>query len=313
MTIDMHCHLFVEEFTSDNEVPPFWVPGDHASGRSDEEAEAARRRVAARPKGYDPEGTNHIRRMDDAGIERSVILHLDKGLLFGEPKLSIEQQNEYVSKIARRHSSRFSWFCGIDPRRDRAVDLLEKCVTEWGAKGVKMYPTTGFLPADKVCYPFYERAAAWKIPVLFHMGPENPPFYNQGNAHAAVLLRVLVDFPDLTVIVAHLGFEFWRDLIALGKVRDNVMCDFCAWQTIADRSYDQFCHILRKFLDEFGTERIMFGTDAPLIESTMTSKRWVELVASLPRQSSSSKRFTEAEVNALLDENARRLLDSIPV
>lgn len=312
MAIDMHCHLYVEGFSSENAVSPFWIPGDHKTRTSGEEVEAAKRRVTARPENYDPDGANHIKRMDEAGIEKSIILHLDYGLLFGEGKVSIDQQNKHVSEVARKHNDRFLWFCGIDPRRKDAVTLLEKCVTEWGAKGIKLYPTTGFLPADKECYPFYERATAWKIPIYFHMGPENPPFHNQGNAHAAVLLRVLVDFPELTVLVAHLGFEFWRDLLALGKVRDNVMCDFCAWQDIAKQRYDQFCYILRKFLDEFGADRVMFGTDAPILEDAVSSREWIDIIKGLPHQAPPGQRFTEEEVAALLDGNARRLLDSIP-
>jgi len=312
MAIDMHCHLFVKEFRSENTVSPFWDRGEHKA-RSPEEALAeTKRRNALRPPNYDPDGTNHIKRMDEAGIEKSVILHIDQGLLFGEAELSTEQQNKYVSEIAKKYPDRFIWFCGVDPRRKDAVDILEKCVNDWGARGLKLYPTTGFLPADKECYPLYERVSAWKIPVYFHMGPENPPYYNEGNAHAAVLLRVLVDFPDLTVIAAHMGFEFWRDLIALGKVRDNVMCDFCAWQRNAKDNYGQFCYILRKFLDEFGKERVMFGTDAPLLEDTMSSKEWVEIIRDLPNKAPASFRFTEEEVSALLEGNARRLLASIP-
>ena len=254
MTIDMHCHLFVKGFSSENSVSPYWVPGEHEALNPEEARAEAEEMSVTRPQNFDPDGMGHIRRMDEAGIEKSIILHLDYGLLFGEAEIPVDEQNKHVSEVAAKHADRFIWFCGVDPRREGAVELLEKCVTEWGARGIKLYPTTGFLPADKECYPFYERASAWKIPVYFHMGPENPPFYNQGNAHAAVLLRVLVDFPDLTVIVAHLGFEFWRDLIALGKVRENVMCDFCAWQTIARQRYSQFCYILRKFLDEFGRD-----------------------------------------------------------
>ncbi|GAI46267.1 unnamed protein product, partial [marine sediment metagenome] len=98
----------------------------------------------------------------------------------------------------------------------------------------------------------------------------------------------------------------------LDEVRENVMCDFCAWQIIARRDYSQFCYILRRFLDEFGRERVMFGTDAPLLEHTISSKRWVEIVRNLPHQSPERYRFTEEEVSALLDGNARRLLASIP-
>jgi len=250
--------------------------------------------------------------MEEAGIEKAVLLHIDYGLLFGETEMTIEQQNKHVSEVAGKHSDRLIWFCGVDPRREGAVELLERCVTQWGARGIKLYPLTGFLPTDRGVYPLYERASAWKIPVLFHMGPLTPPFKNEGNAHPSLLLRVLVDFPHLTVIVAHLGFRFWRDLIALGKVSESVMCDFCAWQRTAKENYSQFCYILRRFLNEFGTERIIFGTDAPTAESPLSSKEWVEIIKALPHESPKDYRFTEEEVAALLDGNARRLLASIP-
>ena len=308
MTIDMHAHMFMKEFRNESFVIPYWVPGQRTAQRHDKIPQGAIKDWGP----FDPDGTAHIKRMDEANIEKSVLLHIDLGLLFGEGAMTIEQQNKHVSEVAKRHPDRFIWFCGVDPRRPGAVELVEKCVTEWGARGIKMYPTTGFLPADKECYPYYERASAWKIPVYFHMGPQNPPFICEGNAHASTLLRVLVDFPDLTVIVAHLGLEFWRDLLALGRVRDNVMCDFCGWQAIAKESYGQFCYILRKFLDEFGCERVIFGTDAPILEEEVSSKEWVEMVKNLPREAPESCRFTEEEVSALLDGNARRLLASIP-
>lgn len=313
MTIDMHCHLWAREFYHESHWE--WQAQLSAATRPTtvtlEEALAEAWRTVL-PTYWDPDATGHIRRMDDAGIEKAVMLHIDQGLLFGETEMTIEQQNKHVSEVAKKHPDRLIWFCGIDPRREGAVELLEKCVTEWGARGIKLYPITGFLPADRAVYPFYERASAWKIPVLFHMGPLAPPFKNEGNAHPSALLRVLVDFPDLTVIVAHLGFSYWRDLIALGKVRENVMCDFCAWQETAKENYGQFCYILRRFLDEFGAERIMFGTDAPPVETVISSKEWVEIVKALPHDSPKDYPFADEEVAALLDGNARRLLASIP-
>ena len=90
------------------------------------------------------------------------------------------------------------------------------------------------------------------------------------------------------------------------------MCDFCAWQTIAQQRYDQFRHILRKFLDDFGADRVLFGTDAPLLEGVISSREWLEIIKDLPRQASQGQRFTEEEVEAMLDGNAQRLLDNIP-
>ena len=297
MTIDVHCHLYAEGFHNVSFVGPRAINAEtgETSGWH----------------GYDQDGFEHIKRMDEAGIDRCNLLHIDMGILFGEGNLTIEQQNQHISEVVRNHPDRFTWFCGVDPRRKEAADLAEKCINQWGASGIKLYPTTGFLPADKECYPLYEIALAKQVPVYFHMGPEAPPYKNEGNAHPSVLLRVLVDFPGLTVVVAHLGFEYWRDLIALGKVCDNVMADFCAWQRIAQRNYNQFCYILRRFLDQFDSDRVMFGTDAPLVELAMSSKKWVEMVKRLPHDSPTGVTFTGEEIGALLDGNARRLFATI--
>ena len=297
MTIDIHAHLYAAGFHNDSFVGPTAIGADpgEAAGWHDP----------------DPDGTGHIRRMDDAGIDRCNLLHIDMGILFGEAAMSIEEQNRHVGNVVRNNPDRFTWFCGVDPRRPEAADMADRCITEWGASGIKLYPTTGFLPADRQCYPLYEVALARNVPVYFHMGPEAPPYVNEGNAHASVLLRVAVDFPGLTIVVAHFGYEYWRDLIALGKVRDNVMCDFCAWQRVARASYGQFGHILRRFIDQFGGDRIMFGTDAPLLEGAMTSREWVDMVKALPQNPPEGVSFTESEVSALLAGNARRLFASI--
>jgi predicted TIM-barrel fold metal-dependent hydrolase len=147
------------------------------------------------------------------------------------------------------------------------------------------------------------------------MGPLAPPFKSEGG-HVSTLLRVLVDFPDLTVIAAHLGLQFWQDLIALGKVRENLMCDFSGVHGRLIRGdggdYSQFCYMLRKFLDEFGRERVMFGTDAAFLEYWVSSKEQIEKIRGLPHESPELYAFTEEEVSAILDGNARRLLASIP-
>ena len=294
MTIDAHCHLYAEGFHNESFVGPTTInaePGGTSGWH-----------------GLDPDGSAHIKRMNEAGIDWCNLLHIDMGILFGEGALTIEQQNQHISEVVRSHSDRFTWFCGVDPRRKEAADLAEKCISQWGASGIKLYPTTGFLPADKECYPLYEVALAKQVPVYFHMGPEAPPYRNEGNAHTSVLLRVLVDFPKLTVVVAHLGFEYWRDLIALGKVCDNIMVDFCAWQRIAQRNYDQFCYILRRFLDQFGSDGVMFGTDAPLVELAMSSKEWVEILKHLPEKAPKGITFGREEIEDILDCNARRLL-----
>lgn len=307
MTIDMHAHLLVEGFYHESFVGPSIIKSTQGTGSTDQDESTLSNWATP-----DPDGTDHIRRMDEAGIERCNLLHLDMGILFGEGTISIDQQNQHISQLVKRHPDRFTWFCSVDPRRPNATELVHRCITEWGAIGIKLYPTTGFLPADRVVYPLYELASSLNIPIYFHMGPEAPPYKNEGNAHPSVLLRVFVDFPRIKVIIAHLAFEYWRDLIALGKVSENVMTDFCGWQFVVRDNFAQFCHVLRKVLDQFGVDRVMFGTDAPLLEPALSSKEWVEVVRTLPLKAPPGYRFTQQEVTSMLDGNALRFLASIP-
>lgn len=315
MTIDTHAHLFIREFYGERlwngytRLNASWRPATVTQ----EEAEAEVRNTVLPSWWEDRDGLGHIRRMDEASIEKCILLYIDFGFLFPrEGALSVEEQNRYVSEVTRKHPDRLIFFCGIDPRRDAAASLFEKCVTEFGARGLKLYPSTGFLPADRDVYPLYERAAAWGLPVCFHMGPQGPPYKNEGNTHPALLLRVLVDFPKLTVVVAHLANEYWRDLLTLGRIQENVYCDISAKQIVAKENYSQFCHILRRYLDEFGRERVLFGTDAPLLERAASSSEWVDIVRGLPQNSPEDCRFTEQEIADLMDGNARRLLAAIP-
>ena len=90
MTIDMHTHLFVREFRNESFVAPLWDAGQHTARKPDEVAKETQRDWDP----FDPDGTEHIRRMDEAGIEKALLLHIDNGLLFGEAEMSIEQQNK---------------------------------------------------------------------------------------------------------------------------------------------------------------------------------------------------------------------------
>lgn len=116
MTIDIHCHLFVKEFYHGS----FWDWVAHnwnwtessrearrTSGLTPEEVRAVE--IAVLPTYWDPDGTRHIKRLDEASIEKAVLQHMDMGLLFGAGDMTIEQQNKHVSEVARKHPGAY---CG---------------------------------------------------------------------------------------------------------------------------------------------------------------------------------------------------------
>ena len=168
--------------------------------------------------------------MDEAGIGRMVLLPLDYGLVLGEPPLSVEQQNEETAELCARHPERLVPFCGVDPMRgERALALIERMVTGYGARGVKLHPLSGWYPDDRAVYSVYEKCVSLEVPVLIHSGSDPPPLRSK-YGRPIHLDDVCIDFPELRIMCAHMG-KAWREEAVdlaerhpnlwLGRVRDG--------------------------------------------------------------------------------------------
>lgn len=106
----------------------------------------------------------------------------------------------------------------------RPADLVEKLIKEDGFKGLKLNPTYSyFYPNDQMMYPIYSKAQELGIPVMFHTGISvfrgsrvkygDPVFYDD----------IAVDFPELTIIMAHSGRNFWYDkAFSLSRIHSNL-------------------------------------------------------------------------------------------
>lgn len=311
MAIDIHCHLWTRDYVPEPylaDLASFLAQMMTGRGQPTTSQQVDEELF---PRFWDADGSKTLAQMDDAGIERTVLLPIDLGLFNGEAKRSIEAHNRHLAEVARRHPKRFVAFFSIDPRRPGALAMFKKSVTEWGCRGLKLFPPSGFRPDEEPAFSLLKQAAEWGLPALIHTGPEFDPFDPQ-LGHPSLLDKILVELPDLTVIAAHLGMAFWRDLIKLAQDRPNLMCDVSAFQLAAQNNYAQFCHILRRALNGFGAHRVMFGTDGPPFDPFVSKKQWVQLFSDLPRKAPEGVSFSEEEVAAVLHGNGQKVLDRIP-
>lgn len=256
---------------------------------------------------WDPTGEVVLQRMDEADINLTVLFPLDYVSVAGETKMNIEDQNRQMSDLQREHPDRLAFFFNIDPRREEAVEMCTRAVQEWGAKGLKFHSVVGYYPTDRSVYDLLEIAQDAGLPVLFHSGPFMEPFKEECS-HPSHIQKAAADFPDLTFIVAHMSFTWWRELIECAGKRENLMCDFSAWQTVAKNNYGQFRRILRKMMDAFGSERVLFGTDGPALDPLVSRAEWVGYVKNLVDPHEEGSRFTQEEIDAIMEGNAKRVL-----
>ena len=76
----------------------------------------------------------------------------------------------------------------------------------------------------------------------------------------------------------------------------------------AQRDYKGFCQTLRTIMDKLRSDRILFGTDGPVVSPSFTPKDWVDVIRALPEKSPEGITFTDDEVEGILGRNAEKLI-----
>jgi predicted TIM-barrel fold metal-dependent hydrolase len=256
---------------------------------------------------WDPTGEKAIKFLDEAGIDKCALLCTDWGLGVGEPEVNIEEQNRICAEMAKKYPDRFIPFAGIDPRRDNAIELLVRCVEEWGMRGLKFHPDTGFYPDDERFYPFYEKVQQYTIPILSHTGPAFGCLKSK-YARPVYLDAILADFPDIPIIAGHTGFCWWPETAFIASAKPSLYGCLTGWQREARQDYAGFCKTLRFLLDRMGPDKVLFGTDGPIVAPDFTTKQWVETIRTLPEKAPDGISFSEEEIAGILGGNAKKIL-----
>jgi predicted TIM-barrel fold metal-dependent hydrolase len=308
MLIDAHYHLVAEEWYPEGwwqAVTNMYLNGMKQLGM-EMPLEAIRETMI--PTLWDAEGEALIRDMDAGGIDKTVLLPMDYWILFGEPKVSLEGQLKAYADLQSRHPDRIIAFATVDPRRPDAVELLERAINEWGLKGLNLYPQTGYFMNEPNTYRVLEKASEFQLPVTCHTGQLGAAPLHAKYGDPIYLDDVVQDFPNLTVTAGHMAFGWHEQLFYLAGLRYNILTDVSAWQDVARGNYFKFCQVLRHALDRLGPNRVLFGTDNPFVAALMSTKDYAVLIRELPQNAPEGINFTEAEVTAILSDNAARIL-----
>ncbi len=257
----------------------------------------------------DPLGDGAVARMDEAGVDVSVMMPMDHGLGLGEEGvIPIAEKNRLCAEAADRHRGRLFTFCGVDPRRPDAWEILRRAVDEWGAIGLKLYPTNGFYPDDaEVVYPLYRLLAERDLPVLLHQG-HSAGRHKSKFGHPMYVDSAAADFPELRFVMGHSArLETWgHEALAVAIYKTNVFLDLSLWQHWI--SPDELVRKVVWMRDRIGVDRILFGSDMAGIEVSLTLKEWVDQFRMLPEWAKQlGYRITPYEIDLILGENTRRI------
>ena len=205
----------------------------------------------------------YLKRMDRAGIERSLLIAVRAGDL--RVRGSFHMPYEMVAKICAKHPERFSGLAGIDPTLGvKGLKQLDTAVKDYGFVGAHWYPHWFSMPIDAPpIYPYYARCAELEIPIMMQVG-HNLVYSRERRLPSVgrpiLLDQVAIDFPELTLIGIHIGVPWTEEMISMCWKHENV---YTAGDAYAPKHWPaQYVH----YANSYGSHKVLFGTDWPVID-----------------------------------------------
>lgn len=208
-----------------------------------------------------------IERMDEAGIEKAFLIAPKSGRV-GLPGC-YHLPYSVVADAVRRHPDRFYGLAGVDPYEGmEGVRQLERAARDDGFIGAHCYPHWFDLPPDHAkFYPFYAKCVELDIPFQTQVGQSMiyaPEHRTRSVGRPISLDAVACDFPELRLIGIHVGIPWTDEMIAMAWKHPNV---FIGSDAHSPKYWpESFVH----FINSFGQDKVIFGTDFPVLSFKRT-------------------------------------------
>lgn len=168
---------------------------------------------------------------------------------------------ERLVEIADRHAGRFLVSAVVDRPQKPVLEATR--VRELAASGlslVRVVPLLAQIPLnDRLLYPVYAVCAELGLPVSVNVGIPGPRV-RSACQHPSLLEDLLVDFPGLAVIGAHMGHPYEELLLTyMRKWRDLYLATTAYLPTYLDERVVAFMRSSQ------GRGRVVFGSDDPFL------------------------------------------------
>jgi predicted TIM-barrel fold metal-dependent hydrolase len=175
--------------------------------------------------------------------------------------------NDYIAAVVRSARDRFIGFGSVNPMYQgtgRAVEELERSVTELGLVGVKLYPMYQHWAANdpEVAFPIYAKANELGIPVMIHQAGSTRIDAKLELGRPALLDDVGREFRDLRIIIAHCGLPWVDEALYLLTKHPHFYADLSYLVATLTRR-DLFLMLSRCEPAFVPLEKLFFGSDYP--------------------------------------------------
>ncbi|HEX5473380.1 MAG TPA: amidohydrolase family protein [Vicinamibacterales bacterium] len=164
-------------------------------------------------EGYAADPKRLLARMDADGIERVGLINYVSPDVMG----FTDEANPWMVRYASTDPSRLIAFGSVNPRFTTNVGEAVDRLVDQGVRALKIHPphqlfrANAYLDALPHLAELYERAQAAGLPVTIHTGTSVFPAARSRLGDPMDVDDVAVDFPKLTILLAHGGRPLWMD------------------------------------------------------------------------------------------------------
>ena len=194
--------------------------------------------------------------MKQNGVERTVLIQV----------IHYRWDNRFTADTLKKYPQYFQAVCRVNPESPGAPDDLSRLVQEQGFHGVRISPGADARSdwiRGPLMPPLWQRCDSLKVPMTVLAPVTRMP-------DAA---RLIENFPDLTVVIDHMADsplgqpKELEKLLALRRYPKVFVKVSHAWSlSKEDYPYRDSQAQIKRLYDGFGPQRLMWGTDWPLVE-----------------------------------------------
>jgi len=211
--------------------------------------------------------------------------------------------NDATATFVSAYPERLIGFMSLHPHAADCMDQFERCRADLGLKGIKLGPNyQNFDPLEPRILAVYEQAQKHGLPVLFHQGTSPARHAPIRFAHPLLVDEIAIRYPDLKIVMAHLGHPWQVETCVVIRKHPNVYADLSANFYRPFSFWEQMV----KATEWNVLPKILFGTDFPVtaVPETIDHLRRVnDLVAGTPLP-----RVPEDAVEEIIHRDALGLL-----
>ncbi len=216
-----------------------------------------------------------VKDFEQGGVE-AVLVALDLSTTINTPPCD----NDYVAGMRDRHDCIIQAWGAVEPSLGQvAIDEAKHAIHDLHMLGFHFHPIMQhFRVDDQRYYPLFEEISAMNVPVMIDVGMTGMGAGTPGgmgartrHAHPEAIDNLAVDFPNLTIIMAHPGYPWIDETTVVALHKANVYWEMSGWGP----KYlpDSIKRDMRTRLKD----KMMFGSDYPSIPYEKLHREWADM------------------------------------